>query len=390
MRILFTGGGTGGHLYPIIAIIQAIRDIEREENLIDVQLFYAGDAPYSKQFFYDNEVQIKKINTGKRRQYFSILNFFDIFKTFFAFLDAFWYLYNLYPDVVFGKGGAVSFPVLLSAKLLQIPVMIHESDSAPGRTNLWAAKFAKSIAISYPEAANDFPKEKTVLTGNPVRKEMLNPVTEGAREFLKLEESTPIITVLGGSQGSQVINSTIFGALPELLERYQIIHQVGEKNIKLVESILEGILTGNDHRYRYKYFGHLNDLAMKMSAGVSELVISRAGSTIFEIAVWKKPSIIIPIHHSNGDHQMKNAYYYARSGAAVVIEEENLTPHVLVAEIDRIMQHPDLKEKMSQAAGAFADTTAAEKIGRQLIKLAFHEEQKKNPKEESKEEKKEK
>lgn len=381
MKILLTGGGTGGHFYPIIAIIQAIREVEKDEHLADVELYYAGDAPYGEDFFYDNQVKFKRVRTGKNRQYRSAKNVTDIFKTFFSIWSCLWYLFRLYPDVIFGKGGAVSFPILLSARILRIPVVIHESDSTPGRTNLWASKFARSIAISYPEAAEHFPSEKTILTGNPLRNEVLQPITEGAKEFLQLEEDVPVITVLGGSQGAQRINEALFGELPTLLQKYQIIHQTGEKNLETVESVAKVSLEESEYRNRYKYYGHLNDLAMRMAAGVSDLIISRAGSTIFEISAWGKPSIIIPIQRSNGNHQVKNAYYYARSGAAIVIEEENLSPKLLLAQIDKLFDDPAKMEAMSESAKAFANTGAARKIAEHLIAVSYHKKGKPEPKE---------
>ena len=286
-------------------------------------------------------------------------------------------MYSIYPDVVFGKGGYASYPTLWAARILRIPVIIHESDAVPGRVNLWASKFAKYIAVSYPDAVKYFPKEKTVVTGNPIRKEIVIPITQGSRKFLELEEEVPVLLILGGSQGAQIINECILDALPLLLDKYQVIHQVGELNKKDIETRLAAILENSQHKNRYKVYPYMNNLALRMSAGVADLIISRAGSTIFEIASWKKPSIIIPITDSHGDHQRQNAYHYARTGSAIVIEEANLTPRLLVAEIDRIMTTPEMKEKMIVSAEKFSDNnaTAAEKIARQILKTSLTHEQ---------------
>lgn len=372
MKIVLTGGNTGGHFYPIVGVIEAIREIEEQEKLVDIELYYAGDKIYDSRFFYDYQVTVKKIRTGKRRQYFSLKNFLDLFKTGFACLGTLWWLFRVFPDVVFSKGGATAFPVLLAARILRIPVLIHESDSVPGRTSRWSAKFAKSIAVSYPSAAEYFPKDKTVLTGNPLRKEILHPTSEGAREFLHLEEKMPLVAILGGSQGAVKINDAVLGALPELLPQYEVIHQVGENNIEQVEGRLEAILHNSPYRDRYQYFGHLDNLAMKMTAGAADIIVSRAGSSIFEIAAWGMPSIVIPIARSNGNHQVKNAYNYARSGAALVIEEANLTPHLLVTEIDKLMKDKAGRARMSEAAQQFSDTGAARKIAGRLIDIGRH------------------
>ena len=138
MKILFTGGGTGGHFYPIIAIAQAINEIQEKEKLVGVELFYMSNSPYDERLLFENGISYKEISAGKIRRYFSFKNFTDLFKTFNGIISAIAALYVIYPDVVFGKGGYASFPVLFAARLLRIPVIIHESDSHPGRANLWA------------------------------------------------------------------------------------------------------------------------------------------------------------------------------------------------------------------------------------------------------------
>ncbi len=376
MKILFTGGGTGGHFYPIIAVAEAIHDLEQKERLLPSKLYFVSNDPYDSELLSNNNIEYIQISTGKLRTYFSLQNVFDLFKTVFAILKAVYIVFRIYPDVVFGKGGFASYPTLLAARILRIPVLIHESDASPGRVNRWAGKFAQYIAISYPEAAKYFPKDKAVATGNPIRKEIITPITQGSRKFLELEDEIPVLLILGGSQGAQIINECILDALPLLLEKYQVIHQVGGQNAKEIESRLLAVLSGSSHKNRYKMYPYLNNLALRMSAGIADLVISRAGSTIFEIASWKKPSIIIPITESIGDHQRQNAFHYARMGAALVIEEANLTPHLLEAEIDRIIGDTQMRANMSASAGHFAEhnSLASEKIARQLLSVGLEHE----------------
>jgi len=372
MKILFTGGGTGGHFYPIIAVAQEINTIVNEQKLLEPSLYYMAPDPFDEQLLFQNNIVFKKSPAGKLRRYFSILNFFDIFKTGWGIVKATFQVFFIYPDVIFSKGGYASFPTVIAAKLFRIPLFIHESDSIPGRVNLWAGKFARRIALSYPEAAQYFPKEKIAVTGNPVRRELYTLAPEGAFEFLHLEARVPVILILGGSQGSEKINDTIIDALPELLSRYQILHQVGRKNFNQVKTTAQVVLEGSKYASRYQPFEYLNDLALRMAAGSANIIISRAGSTIFEIAIWGIPSIIIPISDeiSNG-HQHKNAFTYARSGAAVVIEEKNLTPHILAAEIHRLMDDKDRQAKMKEAAQQFAHPDAAKKIADELIRIAL-------------------
>jgi len=369
MKVLFTGGGTGGHFYPIIAIAQELNKRIEKEHFSEFKLYFMSDDIYNERLLFENGIHFIKVKTGKWRKYFSILNLLDIFKIGIAAIHALARILILYPDVVVGKGGYASFPALFAARLLRIPVIIHESDSVPGRTNKWAAKFAEKIAVSYPEAIESLPKDKTALVGNPIRREILTPSKEGARELLELEEKIPILFVLGGSQGAQTINEVILQESPELIKKYQIIHQVGEKNAEETQKLAEVIIKDDKLRSRYKIFGYLNNEAMKMSAGVADLIISRAGSTIFEIAAWGLPSIIIPITNSNKDHQRKNAYSYARAGACDVIEEKNLTPNLLASEIDRLMEDKEERDKMSHAAKAFSKIDAGDKIAEQIVNI---------------------
>ena len=374
MKILFTGGGTGGHFYPIIAIAEQLNQIIEEEKILKAELYFMSDSEYDKAELFKHGIVFQKVSAGKLRLSFSLINFFDYIKIFFGVIEALFQVYNIFPDVVIAKGGYASFPALFAAKLLKIPVIIHESDSVPGRVNKWASKFAKRIAISYPEAIDYFPKEKTALIGQPIRQEIIQPSKEGVFEYLNLNESIPVIVVYGGSQGAEIINNVILEALPELLNKYQIIHQVGSKNLEDIKERLLVILKDHPNQDRYKIFGFLNTLAVKMAAGAGKLVISRSGSTIFEIAIWGLPSIIVPISKSNGDHQRKNAYSYARTGSCIVLEENNFSSHVLIEEINRIMENKEIFQKMSQATQSFVSQDAAKKIARQIIDIALEHE----------------
>lgn len=376
MKILLTGGGSGGHFYPIIAIAEELKAITKEKKLINSELYFMSDAPYNKGILFDNGIEFVKVSTGKYRRYFSILNFFDIFKTAWGILSGLIKVFSIYPDVIFGKGGYASFPALLAGRILGIPVVIHESDSIPGKVNLWAGKFAQKVAISYPEAATFFSKEKVAWTGNPIRKDVEMPIKDGANEFLGLENTNlPIILILGGSQGSGIINDALLNILPSLVEKYQIIHQTGTRNFKEVVETSKVILGDNQHASRYHPLEYLNSISLRMAAGVSSIIITRAGSTLFEIATWGIPAIIIPITSSNGDHQRKNAYAYARTGAGIVIEENNLTSEILSAQINALIDDRLKREKMTNATRSFAKLDAAHSIANEIINIALTHEQ---------------
>lgn len=208
-----------------------------------------------------------------------------------------------------------------------------------------------------------------------MRAELHTTSPKGAYEYLSLDPNVPTILILGGSQGAQTINDNLLEALPSLLKKYQVIHQVGQKNLEGYKNTADVVITDRTLKDRYKIFGFLNVLALRMAAGASELIISRAGaSAIFEIATWGRASIIIPIPGDVSHDQKQNAFTYARSGAALVVEQANLTPHLLESEIDRVVEDKELRKKMEEAALAFAKPQAAEKIAREIIAIALEHE----------------
>lgn len=375
MKIVLAGGGTGGHFTPLIAVAEEINRIAEEQRLVDIKLYFVSDRPYDERALLENHIEFKKIEAGKRRAYFSILNYFDIFKTAFGVMRAVLKMFALYPDVVFSKGGYAAFPVLFAAKILRIPVVMHESDSVPGRVNAWTGKFAQKIGIAFPEAANHFPKEKTALVGVPIRRELLQPLTANARNLLSLEQDLPILLVIGGSLGSQTINDVVLDIAPRLVEKYQVIHQVGRNNHKEAAGRLQVILQGSQHKDRYKMYDYLDESALRLAAGVAELAVARAGATsIFELAHWGIPAILIPIAVTPGDHQRENAFAYARAKAGIVIEEKNLTPNLLFGEIERLFSKPDERIKMKEGAKAFALPDAARKLAEEIISIGLSHE----------------
>jgi len=372
MKILLTGGGTGGHFYPIIAVAEAIYDLAEEERLLSPKLILMTDKKYDSDLMDKWGLAYKKMYAGKIRRYFSLLNLTDPFKTAAGVVKAVWSVYFDMPDVIFGKGGYVSFPPLLAAKIFKIPVIIHESDSLPGKINKWAGKFAKRIAVSFPEASKYFPKDKIALTGTPVRKSILGHTPEEAQEIFKLEKNIPVILVLGGSQGAQKLNDAMLDIAGELVKTAQIIHQCGEKNEKETNGRLKIIMEKSVFPDRYHVYPYLNDAQLRNAASVANIVISRAGSSaIFEIAAWGLPSIIVPLPNSAQDHQKENAYSFAREKACVVVEEANLTPHVLISEIQRLFSDKIKTEAMKKNAKAFAKPDAARKIAQAIIDLAL-------------------
>ncbi len=377
MKILLTGGGTGGHFYPLIAIAQEINAIVSEQKLLPPQLFYLAPEPFDEKSLFEQNLTFRRSPAGKMRRYMSILNVLDVFTTAWGILKTLLTVFLIFPDVIVSKGGYASFPTVVAARFFRIPLIIHESDSKPGRVNLWSAAFAERIAISYPEAAAAFGvwSEKIAHTGNPVRRELFSPSREGAHEFLGLERQTPTILILGGSHGAARLNDAVLDALPRLLESYQVIHQTGRTLFEEVERTARVVVEKSSHETRYHPFDFLGELALRMSAGAANLVVSRAGSgAIFELAAWGLPAILVPIPEAISHDQLKNAVAYARTGAAIVVEEENLTPTLLLSEIQWVLRNAELQKKMSDAAKSFAKPQAARLIAQEAIAIALKHE----------------
>ncbi|OGZ08178.1 MAG: hypothetical protein A3C13_03350 [Candidatus Lloydbacteria bacterium RIFCSPHIGHO2_02_FULL_50_11] len=370
MKIVFAGGGTGGHFYPIIAIAEKVVEVAEQEHLAGLKLYYASNDPYNKDLLALLRIAFMPVPAGKWRPYFSLRNFIDVLKTFYGCLVALVELAIIYPDVVFGKGGYASFPSLFAARILRIPVVIHESDIVPGKVNKWIGNYAMRIALSYPEAEKYFlHKDRIAQTGQPIRKKLLEIPADDPYGTLTLERGIPVILVVGGSQGAGKINEHLIDIMPRLVQHYQVVHQTGETNFAWMKKRAEGALAGNAHTGRYHPFAYLDSQNLALAAKASTLVISRAGSGIFEIAIWGKPSILIPLPLAHDDHQRENAYSYARTGAAIVIEEQNLKSELFFSVITAIMNDQAKREAMEAGARSFAKSDAAEKIARVLLSI---------------------
>ena len=361
-----------------IAVAEAIEEIVNEKTLIEPELYYVGPEAFDKVTLAEHDIRQFGAPAGKLHRDGGILNILSFIPTFFGIISATFRLFSLYPDVVFSTGGYGSFPVLYAARILKIPVVIYDADASPGRVSLWSSRFALWIAVAHPDAALKFPKkvrDRIAHTGHPIRKEIIGVSNEGGHEFLKLDPAYPTIFVMGGSQGARAINETLLDALGDLVTRYNIVHQAGKANLEEVTGIASVILKQSQFKERYRPFGLLNTLAIRMAAGITSLVVARAGSgTIFEIASWRIPAILIPIPLDVSHDQTENAFTYARGGGGIVIEQHNLSPHILSSEIDRLMKDPALRASMSEAAGTFARPDAAKKIAEILIETAISHE----------------
>lgn len=370
IRILLTGGGTGGHMYPLLAVADYLRKIGESS----VEIAYAGSNKGFEREFEDRYLRTYPIMSSKLRRYADIGNVFDVPKFFISVIQALAALWSYMPDAVFSKGGPGALPVVLAARFYRIPVMIHESDAVPGLTNRLSSKYASKIAITFKEAARFFPHRNLILSGIPLRKELMENWVErgGAVRYFGFDENLPTLLVLGGSQGAQAINNFVIDNLLDLIQEIQLIHQTGPANINEIGKQTELILRNvpDDLKKRYAPKPYLSAQDMRVALSAADIVLSRAGaSALSEIALFGKPAILIPLRNAANDHQRANAYAYAQSGAARIVEENNLGPHLLVNETKKILGNPQAIAAMQEAARKFVDKNATETVAKELLAL---------------------
>ncbi len=363
MKILFTGGGTAGHVFPILSVIREMKEIYPVK---DLELFYLGPKDRYVPSLIKEGVKTKIILSGKVRRYLSIKNFIDVFKLPIGFFQAFFWMFFKNPDIVFSKGGFGSAPVALAALFLHTPLFLHESDSAPGLASRITAYWAVEIFTSFPKTEK-LKKEKIICIGNPIKRSILNGETGQAKKIFDLIADKPLILIMGGSQGARVINETIVEVLAGLLEKFEIIHQTGKRHIAQVKKESDIILKDSLKPY-YHPTPFLQEKELRHALQACQMVVSRAGSgALFEIAAASKPSIIIPLPSSAQNHQIKNAYQFSEITGAEVLEEQNLKPHFFLERIKYLFSQPQTLKSKAQQASLFARPKSAWIIANYLI-----------------------
>mgnify|MGYP001560611203 CR=1 FL=1 len=374
LRVLFAGGGTGGHIYPMIAVAQVLKDKTIQAGMEPDFRYFGNPLEYSEELKLQG-LRISRIASSKWRRYFSLLNFLDFFKFWFSLFQCLWKMYWFMPDVIFSKGGPGALPIVIVGFFYAIPVVIHDSDTIPGLTNRLSARLARFIELAFASAAGRLPKVRAQINivGNPVRKFLLDKVPAiSAKSDLKFDPAKPLMLVFGGSQGSNRMNDFIIANLETILLKFQIMHVVGKEKFADYKNQFD-FLTKNYSPIlmtNYHYAEYLGNQEMNVAMDAADLIVARGGSgSIFEIAAKGKPSIIVPFPESAADHQKENAYDYAASGAAEVIEQENLLPSIFMSEAEKLVFQPEANAKMVAAANAFARPDSAEKIAVDILTL---------------------
>jgi UDP-N-acetylglucosamine--N-acetylmuramyl-(pentapeptide) pyrophosphoryl-undecaprenol N-acetylglucosamine transferase len=331
---------------------------------------YLGPDGFSSEALKSEGIRAKYILAGKMRRYLSPMIFLDLLKMPPGFFQSYWHMFWFMPDVIFSKGGYGGVLPVIVGWMFRIPIIIHESDSVPGLANRILARLAEKIMLSFNATLAFFPSKKVILVGNPVRSELFTRVVENSNEALGIRSQKPIVLVIGGSQGARQINELTLLAVPELVKKYEIIHQCGAENLMQVQKGAAIQLKNAEEKALYHIYPVLSEDEIASAYALARVVVSRAGSgAIFEIAAAGKPSVLIPYAPAAGGHQEKNAHAYAQSGAAIVLEGENLTPHMIISEVDSIVENVKRSQSMSQAARNFAKPDAAGRIAEELLKF---------------------
>ena len=366
IKVLITGGGTGGHIFPAIAVAQKLKqdsDIEK--------IFYIGcKKNMEKKIVLEEKLDFYSINVSgmPRQKSLKLIKWF--IELGFATIKSIYYISKLKPDVVFGTGGYVSGPVLLAAKILNIPFVIHDPDAHPGIVNKFMSKWASAVSISFEQAKSHLKSKNIILNGNPIRANFLYVNKENALKELNLSPNKKTILVIGGSQGAQTINNALLGAASDLLNQgFQIIHQTGNKNYdKYIEELAKKHpqITNNPYYIAKPFFNN-----MEIPLNAADLAISRAGSlSISELNLCGLPSILVPYPYAAADHQRFNAKAMEEAGASIYLEDSQCNSSMLLELILNIFNNPEKIEQMQLANKLLAKSQATEDIIRILKEVA--------------------
>lgn len=369
-RIAVTGGGTGGHISPAVAVIETLRERVPADELALLYLgSYRGpEATIAPQ----HGVRYVPISTGKLRRYLSLENVADLFRLPLGLVQSLVALRRFRPDALLATGGYVSVPPVLAARLLGVPALVHEQTGALGLANRINARFATKLALSVPGSERGL-RRAWVMTGNPVRGVVRRGDRATAVRRYRFDAAVPTIYITGGAQGARAINRAVGAALEGLLRVAQVIHQCGDsagtrtdyEELARSAAALDPALAR-----RYALVAYVGPEIGEVYA-LASLVMGRAGAgTVNELATLGKPALLIPLPRAAGDEQRRNARRMADAGAAVVIEETELTPERLVSEVCGLLADPARLAAMGDAARPLGAADAAERITDELLALA--------------------
>lgn len=352
-KIIMTGGGTAGHVTPNLALIPSL-----EKEGFEVKYIGSVDG-IEKDIINKNNIPYYSISSGKLRRYFDVKNFTDPFKVVKGIFQAKKILSKEKPDVIFSKGGFVTVPVVIAASMKKIPVVAHESDMTPGLANKLASPFCDKLCVTFRESLKYIKGDKGVLTGSPIREEILQGSREKGLKFCKFDGKKPVLFIMGGSLGSVVINKVIYENIEELTTKFDIIHICGKGNVN------KSLLSKSGYN-QYEFI----DKELPDLMATADYIVSRAGAnSIFEFLALKKPTLLIPLSKkaSRGD-QILNANSFKKEGYALVMEEEEITKDSFINKINELLSSKDkLIDNMEKAHSSIGNEAVIKTI-KQAIK----------------------
>lgn len=350
-RIVLTGGGTAGHITPNIALLPSLRQLGYEISYIGS---YEG---MEKKLIGDYDIPYYGISTGKFRRYFDLKNFTDPFRVLKGYAQSRRILKEIRPDVVFSKGGFVAVPVVRAAASLKIPCVIHESDMTPGLANRLCIPVAKKVCCNFPETMQGLSADKAVLTGSPIREELLKGSREAGLALCHFTAAKPVLMVIGGSLGASSVNQTVREALPELLKDFQVVHLCGNDK-------MDNLLLNTPGYVQFEYL----KAELKDVFAMADVVVSRAGANaICELLALKKPNLLIPLSAGSRGDQILNARSFESQGFSMVIDEDYLSPTLLVEKVQELYFN---RQSFIQAMNSSQQMNAAKTIVGLLDEIA--------------------
>lgn len=378
-RILVTGGGTQGHISPALAVIEAIR-----QGTPNAQFLYIGGVRgLEKEIVTNAGVPFVGIQTGKLRRYFSVENFIDQLRLPIGFLQSLRAIRKFCPHVVLSTGGYVAVPPVLAARVLRIPILIHEQTVQIGLANGITSRFATRIALSFESALSELSpaqQKKAFVTGNPVRPTIFNGDANEAKKFCSFsadDDSLPTLYVTGGSQGARIINRAVEGVLSSLLESCRVIHQCGrqpegeEQGFDRSQAAARELPAHLQKRY---YVSRFIAEEINHVFALADLVIGRAGAgTVAELCALGKPALYIPLVPTGGDEQTRNAQMCEKIGAAKILKQSELTGESLLAAVRVLLSDREQLAEMAKAARSLAKHEAATVLAQAVVTLANRE-----------------
>ncbi len=382
MRIVLTGGGTGGHVLPFESIIESLRAVHQKEkgnlqSFLDsetLEIYFLGVSNKEiDELFKRYDVPVSHIPSGKMRRYASFLNILDLAVTLPLGIGiALWRLWKLMPDILVSKGGYGSVPSVIAAYIYRIPILLHESDVVPGSANRAMMKLASAITVGFSGSKEFLPdvSRKIFVTGTPVRLALPHRNKQAAKKTFGFDENETLLLVMGGSQGAKQINESLLAILQRVVEKMCVLHIAGPTQYDAVAKVASEILQGSARKSSYKCVPYLGE-TMTTALAAADVVVARAGaSSLAEIANLRIPSLIIPLNDSANDHQRKNALAFEAAGGILVLDPTNLTPHLLEQSIFRLVTDTELRDTLSKNLEHLDFPHAATDIAKLAFQLA--------------------